>query len=448
MKTDFMIALTQLAAERNLPGDVILRAIETALVSIFKKNSFPENQDITVRVMPQTGEVKVFVRKAVVEKTEDPQQEIALTAARRMKKDIQIGETIDIEATPKNAGRIAAQAAKQIILQRLREVERDTIFGEYADKEGEVVSGIIRYVESTQIIVDLGKAEAILPQTEQVSSEHYRVGQRLKLYLLKVLRSSKGTQLIVSRTHLNLVRRLFELEVPEIYNGTVELRALAREPGYRSKIAVSAQQEGVDAIGCCVGLRSIRIQNITKELNEEKIDIVQWHPDPAVFIANALSPAPVVKVEINAEEKSANVVVHDKQLSLAIGKGGQNARLAARLTGWRIDIKSLSMIEAESTEKVAVEAPSAEVPVEETPAEAAVEETPAEVTVEIAQEAPSELAPEPLAEEITPVLEETEELVLARAEVETSVEEEAAQPKRAYSVEEILSELDAVTERG
>ena len=427
MKTDFMIALTQLAAERNMPSEVILRAIETALVYIFKKNSFSDNQDITVKVMPQTGEVKVYVRKVVVEKPEDSRQEISLSEARRLKKDIQIGETIDIESTPKNAGRIAAQAAKQIILQRLREVERDTIFGEYADKEGEVVSGLVRYVEPTQVIIDLGKAEAILPLTEQVNTEHYRVGQRLKLYLVKVLRSSKGTQLIVSRTHLNLVRRLFQLEVPEIYNGTVELRALAREPGYRSKIAVSAQQEGVDAIGCCIGLRSIRIQNITKELNDEKIDIVQWHPDPVVFIANALSPAPVIKVEINSEEKSANVVVHDKQLSLAIGRGGQNARLAARLTGWRIDIKSLSMVGAGSAEKIAQ-----------------VEETPAEVAVEAAPE--TLLEPVPVAEEITPVLKEAEELILAPAEVETPVVDEVAQPRRTYSVEEILSELEAVTE--
>src|SRR4030042_6701456 len=227
MKTDFMIALTQLAAERNLPGEVILRAIETALVYIFKKNSFTDNQDITVKVMPQTGEVRVYVRKMVVEKAEDPRQEISLSEARRLKKDIQIGETIDIESTPKNAGRIAAQAAKQIILQRLREVERDTIFGEYADKEGEVVSGVIRYVEPTQVIIDLGKAEAILPLTEQVSTEHYRVGQRLKLYLTKVARTPRGTQLIVSRTHQNLLRRVFELEVPEIYNGTVELRSIA-----------------------------------------------------------------------------------------------------------------------------------------------------------------------------------------------------------------------------
>ncbi len=436
MKTDFMIALTQLAAERNLPSEVILRAIETSLVYIFKKNSFPDNQDITVKVMPQTGEVKVYVRKVVVEKPEDPRQELALPEARRLKKDIQIGESIDVESTPKNAGRIAAQAAKQIILQRLREVERDTIFGEYADKEGDVVSGVVRYVEPAQVIIDLGKAEAILPVTEQVSTEHYRVGQRLKFYLMKVLRTSKGTQLIVSRTHLNLLRRLFELEVPEIYNGTVELRALAREPGYRSKIAVSAQQEGVDAIGCCVGLRSIRIQNITKELNDEKIDIVQWHPDPAVYIANALSPAPVVKVEINEEEKGANVVVNDKQLSLAIGKGGQNARLAARLTGWRIDIKSLSMAEAESVVEPAQE--------EEVPAEVAVEETPVEAVVEKAAETTFE--PMPVAEEITPVLEETEELKLTPPEVKTPAAADVTAPRRTYSVEEILSELEAVTE--
>ncbi|HJX70027.1 MAG TPA: transcription termination factor NusA, partial [Dehalococcoidia bacterium] len=281
MKTDFVIALTQLAAERNLPREVILRAIETALGSIFKKNSFAAEQNIQVKITPQTGEVRVYAQKMVVEKPADSRQEISLSEARSLKGDIQIGEVIEVESTPENAGRIAAQAAKQIILQRLREVERDTIFGEYAGKEGEIVSGVVHYIEPKQIIIDLGKAEAILPLAEQVNTEHYRVGQRLKLYLMKVLCINKGTHLIVSRTHPNLLRCLFKLEIPEIYNGTVELKALAREPGYRSKIAVAAQHEGVDAIGCCIGLRSIRIQNITKELNEEKIDVVQWHPDPA-----------------------------------------------------------------------------------------------------------------------------------------------------------------------
>jgi N utilization substance protein A len=316
----------------------------------------------------------------------------------------------------------------------LRDAERDAVFGEYADKEGEVVSGVVHYIEPKQIIVDLGRAEAILPLAEQVSTEHYRVGQRIKLYLLKVLRTNRGTQLIVSRTHQSLLRRLFELEVPEIHNGTVELKALAREPGHRSKVAVAARQEGVDAIGCCVGLRSIRIQNISKELDGEKIDIVQWHPDPAVFIANALSPASIVRVEINEEGKGTNVVVPDKQLSLAIGKGGQNARLAARLTGWRIDIKSLSMVEVGKAAPVK-EAPPLE---EAAPSEAVP-----------AVEPVTEAILEPVTEEAIPFPEEVSQWVLTSAETPSEVEVpvEAEAPSKIYSVEEILSQIEAATER-
>jgi len=426
VKTEFVIALTQLAAERNLPKEVILRTVEAALVPVFKKNSFAPDQDVSVRIASQTGEVRVYAQKVVVKKPTDPRQELSLAEARKLKADVQIGETIEVESTPPNAGRIAAQTAKQVILQRLREAERDAIFGEYADKEGDVVSGVVHYLEPKQIIIDLGRAEAVLPLAEQVNTEHYRVGQRLKLYLMKVLRTNRGTQLIVSRTHQNLLRRLFEIEIPEIYNGVVELKALAREPGYRSKVAVTARQERVDAVGCCLGLRSIRIQNITKELNGEKIDIVQWHPDSAVFIANALSPAPVVRVEVNEEEKSANVIVPDKQLSLAIGKGGQNARLAARLTGWRIDIKSLSMVEAEKAAQIEEAAPSA-----------------------VAVEPATEAILEPVTEEMTPALEEVAQLAPALAEtpseVEVSVEAEA--PAKIYSVEEILSQIEAATER-
>ncbi len=434
MKTEFVIALTQLAAERNLPKEVILRTVEAALVPVFKKNNFAPDQDISVRIAPQTGEVKVYARKAVVKKRTDPSQELSLAEAKKLKADAQLGETIEVECTPPNAGRIAAQTAKQVILQRLRDAERDAIFGEYADKEGEVVSGVVHYIEPKQIIVDLGRAEAILPLAEQVSTEHYRVGQRIKLYLLKVLRTSRGTQLIVSRTHQNLLRRLFELEVPEIYNGTVELKALAREPGHRSKVAVAARQEGVDAVGCCVGLRSIRIQNISKELDGEKIDIVQWHPDSAVFIANALSPASIVRVEINEEGKSANVVVPDKQLSLAIGKGGQNARLAARLTGWRIDIKSLSMMEVEKAALVEEIAPVEEAaPSEAVPA----------------VEPVTEAVLEPVTEEAIPVPEEVSQWVLTSAETPSEVEVpvEAEAPGKIYSIEEILSQIEAATEK-
>ena len=284
--------------------------------------------------------------------------EIALDEAQKIKEDAQIGDAIMVEATPHNAGRIAAQTAKQVILQRLHEAEHSAIFEEYADREGDVVSGVVQRFEPGQAYIDLGRTEAILPASEQVRTERYRVGQRLKVILLQVARTSKGPRVIVSRSHPDLLRRLFELEVPEVYNGTVEIKAIAREAGFRSKIAVAAKQEGIDPVGCCVGLRGIRIQNIVSELNGEKIDVVMWNPDTAAFIASALSPAHIVSVELNKEEQAATVVVPDKQLSLAIGKEGQNARLAAKLTGWRIDIKSASAAEAErlAEAKLATEA--------------------------------------------------------------------------------------------
>jgi len=281
-----------------------------------------------------------------------------------------------VEATPRNAGRIAAQTAKQVILQRLHEAEHSAIFEEYAGKEGDVITGLVQRIEPNQLIIDLGRTEAILPVAEQVRNERYRVGQRLKVYLLEVIRTNKGPRVVVSRSHPNLLQRLFELEVPEVYNGVVELKSIAREAGYRSKVAVAARQDGIDPVGCCVGLRGIRIQNIVSELNGEKLDVVMWNPDVSIFIASALSPAQVLSVKLDEEEDLATVVVPDRQLSLAIGKEGQNARLAAKLTGWRIDIKSASVAEAERVEtaKLAPEA-EAEVTVDE--------EIPVELPVEI-----------------------------------------------------------------
>jgi len=455
MKSDFVVALTQLAAERNLPKEVILRTLEAALVPVFKKTSFAPDQEISVKILPQTGEVKVYAKKTVVRRTTDPRQEMTLAQARKVRPNAQVGDVLEVEGTPHDAGRIAAQTAKQVILQRLREAERDAIFSEYADKEGDVVSGVVHLIEPKQIIVDIGRAEAILPASEQVPTEHYRIGQRLKLYLVKVMRGTRGTQLMVSRTHQGLLRRLFELEVPEIYAGTVEIKALAREPGYRSKVAVAARQEGVDAVGCCLGLRSIRIQNIIKELNGEKIDVIQWHPDPAVFIASALSPASVVKVEASDEEKGASVIVPDKQLSLAIGRGGQNARLAARLTGWRIDIKSVSMAEAE---KVAAEpgevveevgAPEEVQPAEEVVAVGSEEEAPPVEAVSEVVESVPEVTAEPAAEEVLAVTEKPLEPVEASLEAppQPDVMEEVEEERKTYSVEEVLSEIEAATEK-
>jgi len=342
-----MLAITQLAAEKNLPKEVVLEAIENALASAFRKNNFTPNQNVSAKINQETGQVSVFAGKTIVQKVTDPLREISLAEAKKINKYAQLDEEVMVEAIPQNAGRIAAQTAKQVVLQRLREAEREIVFEEFSDRENEIVTGVVQRIETKQITLDLGRTEAILPSTEQVHTEHYRTGQRVKVYILGVHRTVKGPQIVVSRTHRNLLRRLLELEVPELHQGAIELKAIAREAGQRSKIAVATRQEGIDPIGSCVGLRGIRIQNIVNELNGEKIDVVQWDAEPATFIANALSPAQVESVTVNEEEKVAVVIVPDRQLSLAIGREGQNARLAAKLTGWRIDIKSTSIAEAE-----------------------------------------------------------------------------------------------------
>ena len=369
MKSDFLLAITQLSAEKNLPREVVLGAVETALVSAYKKDNFAASQNISVKINPTTGKVTVWAEKTVVEQPSDTRRQISLEEAHQNKPDVQIGEPIMVEVTPRNAGRIAAQTAKQVILQRLHEAEHSAILEEYTDKEGDIVTGLVQRIEPRQIFIDLGRAEAVLPASEQVPNERYRVGQRLKVYLLEVAQTNKGPRVIVSRSHPDLLRRLLELEVPEISNGTVELKAIAREAGSRGKIAVAARQQGIDAVGCCVGLRGIRIQNVVSELNGERIDVVMWESTPATFIANALSPAQVVNVELNEEEGAATVVVPDKQLSLAIGREGQNVRLAAKLTGWRIDIKSASVAEAERAAKPSAEIEEAAIVEEELPAE-------------------------------------------------------------------------------
>jgi len=365
VKSEFMIAITQLAAEKNLPREVILDAMEAALVSAYKKDSDLQG-NIVVRIDRETGEHRVFHEQTVVAEVEDPKTQISLPDARKIKPDATMDDVISTEVHPSHAGRIAAQTAKQVVLQRLREAEREMVFEEFSNREGDVVSGVIQRIDAKHIVVDLGKTEAILPPPEQVRTEHYRPGQRQKFYLLEVHRSLKGPQLILSRTHKNLLRRLFELEVPEIHKGVVEIRSIAREAGYRSKVAVTARQEGVDPVGSCVGLRGIRIQNIVNELNGERIDVVQWDQDAARFVANALSPAQVLNVTVSEETNTASVVVPDRQLSLAIGREGQNARLAAKLTGWRIDIKPESAMQevlaaAPAAAKPAAAAPAAPV---------------------------------------------------------------------------------------
>ncbi|MBA7469139.1 Transcription termination/antitermination protein NusA [subsurface metagenome] len=356
MKSDFLLAITQLSAEKNLSREVVLGAVEAALASAYRKNNFAPSQNISVKINPSSGKVEVWAEKTVVEQASDRRLEISLDEARKVKPDVQIDDAIYVEDTPHNAGRIAAQTAKQVILQRLHEAEHSAIFEEYADKQGDIITGVVRRIELRQVFIDLGRAEAVMPAAEQGPNERYRVGQRLKVYLLEVAQTAKGPLLVVSRSHPNLLRRLFELEVPEIYNGTVEIKVIAREAGYRSKVAVAARQEGIDPVGCCVGLRGIRIQNIVNELNGEKIDVVNWSPDMAVFMANALSPAQVVSVGLSEKEEAATVVIPDRQLSLAIGKEGQNVRLAVKLTGWRIDIRSASDAEKERAEAAQEEA--------------------------------------------------------------------------------------------
>jgi N utilization substance protein A len=400
MKSDFLLAITQLAAEKNLPRETVLSAVEAALVSAYRRDSFTPNQDVSVRINPTSGRVEVWVDKTVVERPADTRLEVSLEEARRVKSDIQLGDTIIVESTPHDAGRIAAQTAKQVILQRLHEAEHSAILEEYAEKEDEVITGVVQRIEPGQINIDLGRTEAILPASEQARTERYRIGQRLKVCIIQVLKTTRGPRVVVSRSHPDLLRRLLELEVPEVYNGSVEIKSIAREAGYRSKVAVAARQEGIDPVGCCVGLRGIRIQNIVNELNGEKIDVIQWSPDVPAFITNALSPAQIIGVGLNVEDNIATVVVPDKQLSLAIGKEGQNARLAAKLTGWRIDIKSASIAEAEK----AAAKPAPEV--EEKEAEAVIAEEPEilepeAVSAEPVEEAVAEKTePSPAAKEV------------------------------------------------
>jgi N utilization substance protein A len=349
---EFISAINQVCHERQLSRDVVLEAIEAALISAYKRN-FGAAQTITARIDPETGAARIFVEKEVVVEVIDNKSEITLEEARTHNPEATIGDVVHIETTPADFGRIAAQTAKQVILQRIREAERDSLYNSYAEREGEIINGTVQSIEPHQVTLSLGKVEAILPRSEQIPTERYSIGQRLRAYVSEVQKTSRGPTIIVSRTHRNMLRRLLELEVPEIYNGTVEIKSIAREAGYRSKVAVAALQDGVDPVGSCVGMRGVRIQSIVNELNGEKIDVVQWSPDVATFIANGLSPAKVLNVILQDDNdgRTAAVVVPDKQLSLAIGKEGQNARLAAKLTGWRIDIKSATEAAEEALRK-------------------------------------------------------------------------------------------------
>ncbi len=334
MNPELIEALRQIEREKGIDPNTILEALKAALASAYKRNYGPA-PNIRVEINSETGEIKVF------------SQQVAEVG----------GDVTEVEVTPENFGRIAAQTAKQVILQRIREAERDMMFEEYSDREGDIVTGIIEQSDQRYTLVNLGKVEALLPPSEQVPIEHYDHGSRLKTYIVEVRRTNKGPQIIVSRTHPGLLKRLFELEVPEIYDGFVEIKSVAREPGSRSKIAVATRDQSVDPVGACVGPKGSRVRMVVSELRGEKIDVVQWSEDPAVFVANALSPAKVKEVKVDLENTTAEVIVPDSQLSLAIGKEGQNARLAAKLTGWRIDIKSESQAQEKAAEaKIAAEA--------------------------------------------------------------------------------------------
>lgn len=336
---EFLMTLRELGKEKGIDEEVLFEAIEAALISAYKRN-FSAKENVSVTLSRETGHYHVYALKQVVEEAENDITEISLARARAIKPDYEIGDEIEIEVTPADFGRVAAQTAKQVVVQRIREAERGIIYEEYMERESDIITGIVQRVEKGNVFVDLGKTEAILTPSEQIPTENYTHGMRIKAFVVEVKKTNKGPQIVVSRTHPGLLKRLFELEVPEIQEGIVEIKSVAREPGNRSKIAVWSKDENVDPVGACVGHRGMRVQAIVDELGSEKIDIVKWNEDSATYIANALSPAKVVSVAVNEEERVSRVVVPDYQLSLAIGKEGQNARLAAKLTSWKIDIKS------------------------------------------------------------------------------------------------------------
>jgi N utilization substance protein A len=339
MSSELLDALTVLEKEKGISRDVLIEAIEAALISAYRRN-FNQAQNVRIDLNLGNGSMRVFARKEVVDEVFDPRLEISLEDAQRLNPNYQVEDVVELEVTPKDFGRIAAQTAKQVVTQRVREAERGIIYSEFIDREEDIMTGIVQRQDPKFIYVSLGKIEAILPANEQMPNEHYKPHDRIKVFITKVEKTTKGPQIFVSRTHPGLLKRLFEIEVPEIYDGTVEIKSVAREAGDRSKISVHSDNTEVDPVGSCVGPRGTRVQAVVNELKGEKIDIVKWSEDPVVFVANALSPSKVLDVIVSEEEKATTVIVPDYQLSLAIGKRGQNARLAAKLTGWKIDIKA------------------------------------------------------------------------------------------------------------
>lgn len=434
MNLELIGALTELEKERGISKELLLDAIETAIVSAYKKNyGASSSSSVRVEMNPQTGAIKVYSRRVVVDEVEDETEEISLEEARELDANYEIGDVVEREVTPANFGRIAAQTAKQVVIQKIREAERSIVYDLYANREGDVVTGTVQRADARQVIVDLGDVEAVLPAGEQIPGEAYRQHAKMRFYINEVRQSTKGPQVFLSRTHPGLLRALFEMEVPEIQSGEVEIKSVAREAGNRSKVAVYSRDPNVDPVGACVGSRGSRVQAVVAELGNERIDIVQWENNVEEFIKNALSPAKVLYVVIDEEEKVAHTVVPDDQLSLAIGKEGQNARLAARLTGWRIDIKSEEQALEMGLDQIFIQSPKVvyqEVEAEVEDLDSTVEPEPQEEWDEV------EAAPEP--EEIE---EEVVEEVEASQQPAAEKKEEPAQsaPVPEISEQEVAS---------
>jgi N utilization substance protein A len=364
MKSEFTLAFNEITERFGLSQDTVMEALEAAMVSAYRRSvNASTAQNVEAKIDAETGEVRVYAEKEVVDSVENPQTEVALDVARGVDPLVESGGMLLVESTPKDFGRVAAQTAKQVILQRLREAERDAQYDEFIEREGDMVHGTVHSITPQAVTVGLGRAEAILPRNQQIPGEQFRVRDRIRVYVLEVRKSSRGPVIVVSRTHPHMLRRLLEMEVPEINQGLVEIKAIAREAGKRAKVAVAALRDGVDPVGACVGLRGVRIQSIVRDLNDEKIDVIEWNSDPATFIAKALSPARVSGVFLDEgldRGKTAMVVVPEDQLSLAIGRAGVNARLGARLTGWRIDIKSLPEAGADALNRLSTDEAFAE----------------------------------------------------------------------------------------
>lgn len=348
MNQEFIEALKEIVKEKGISEDLLFTTIEDALVAAYKKNYVNQggnNQNVKVTMNRENGEIHVYSQKTVIDEVFDEINEISLEEAKNIDPNYDIDDVVSIEVTPKKFGRVAAQAAKQVVIQRIKEEERRIVYNDFIEKEDDIITGSVIRKDKNNVLVDLGKTEAVLGPNEQMPGEKYNFNDKIKLYIVEVKNTTKGAQIVISRTHPGLVKRLFELEVPEIFDGTVEIKSIAREAGSRTKIAVNSNDENVDPMGACVGPKGIRVQNIVNELKNEKIDIIKWSKLPEEYIANALSPAKVIDVTLDEENKFAQIIVDDNQLSLAIGKEGQNVRLAAKLTGWKIDIKSKSQVE-------------------------------------------------------------------------------------------------------